>query len=164
MDLGSHLIDLLTWILGPIQSLRALCNTQVFRYAVDDSATVLLEFSGGAHGIVEAYFSVPDQAGEGVLEIMGTEGRLIANSTIGQAGTGAVRWDFFPAQAAYDAGQDQPAPAASSREDTYPTTDLYAAQLDYFSRCILDGTPPALNRLEEGVETLEWIEKASGRT
>ena len=158
MDLGSHLIDLLTWVIGPVQSLHALCNTQLFHYAVEDSATLVLAFQGGAHGLVESYFSLPDQAGTGVLEIIGTQGRILAESTIGQNGSGSVSWETFAPQAGYDAAQ---AGVASSRSVVdYPAFDLYAAQLDYFSRCIQQQTPPELNRLEDGVETLRWISRA----
>jgi len=159
MDLGSHLIDLLTWIVGPIDSLQAHCNTQLFNYEVEDSATAILHFANGAHGIIESYFSVPDQAGSGVLELIGTEGRIVAEGTVGQSGAGTVTWNVFPTQATYDALQEK-TPSAEHQSVVYPPFDLYAAQLDYFSNCILQKTPPALNRLDEGVAVLEWIEKA----
>ena len=159
VDLGSHLIDLLRWMLGPIHSVRALCNTQVFEYRSEDSATLLLEFQSGAHGVVEAYFSFPDQAGTGVLEITGTRGRVVAENTIGQNGDGRVRWDRFPDQQTYNPRQDA-AGNGAQRTVEYARFDLYAAQLDYFSSCILQNQPPALNRLEDGVETLQWIARA----
>lgn len=164
MDLGSHLLDLLRWLLGPIRSLRAVCNTQIFKYPVEDSATVLLEFETGAHGIVEAYFSLPDQVGTGTLEILGTRGRVIAEGTIGQSGDGSVQWETFPAQAGYDAQQAGPAGEAAKQRILCPPCDLYAAQLDYFSQCVLAGDSPAINSLEDGVEILEWIGKAYAET
>lgn len=158
MDLGSHLIDLLTWIVGPVQSLRGLCNTQLFNYQVEDSATLVLGFQGGAHGLVEAYFSMPDQVGTGVLEIIGTQGRILAQGTIGQNGSGSVDWETFPPQADYNAAQSDVTNTRSVVN--YPAFDLYAAQLDYFSRCIRQQTAPELNRFEEGLETLRWIARA----
>ncbi len=159
MDLGSHLIDLLGWMLGPIRAVKAHCSTQLFSYAVEDSATVLVEFEAGTHGVVEAYFSMPDQVGVGVLELVGTRGRICAHNTIGQEGGGRMDWQLIPEQAGYESLQDKEATAAT-RSVEYAKTDLYAAQLDYFSECILSGKAPALNGLEEGVETLSWIEKA----
>ncbi len=162
MDLGSHLIDLLSWIAGPISSLHAITNTQLFSYKADDSATLVLRFSSGAHGVVESYFSFPDQVGGGILEIVGTEGRILATDTIGQAGAGSVTWQFFPAQAGYAAQQDNP-PATQEKRDDFPGCDLYAAQLDYFSTAILNNTLPEINRLEDGLTTLRWIEQAYSR-
>ena len=119
----------------------------------------MLEFQSGAHGVVEAYFSFPDQAGTGVLEITGTRGRVVAENTIGQNGDGRVRWDRFPDQQTYNPRQDA-AGNGAQRTVEYARFDLYAAQLDYFSSCILQNQPPALNRLEDGVETLQWIARA----
>lgn len=160
MDLGSHLINLLSWMLGPIRSIKALCSTQIFSYAVEDSATLLAEFTAGTHGIIEAYFSMPDQLGTGVLELVGTRGRISAHNTIGQDGGGRVDWEIIPLQSGYDAQQSGPAEAVEERTVEYAPIDLYAAQLDYFSQCILSQTPPIVNRLDEGLETLGWIENA----
>lgn len=160
MDLGSHLIDLLKWILGPIRSVLALCTTQLFSYPVEDSATVLLEFEAGTHGVVEAFFSMPDQVGTGLLELTGTRGRVTAYETIGQNGGGHVRWETFPSQAEYDARQTGSTQDVEDRTMTYPPTNLYAAQLDAFSLCVLNQTSPTMNNLAEGIETLQWIELA----
>lgn len=158
MDLGSHLIDLLGWMLGPIRSIKALCTTQLFAYPVEDSATALLEFGSGAHAVVEACFSMPDRAGTGVLELVGTRGRVLACNTIGQDGGGQVEWEDIPEQEGYESQQVK-APKAAKAEE-YAPTDLYAAQLDCLSQCILTNTAPEINRLEEGVQVLEWIGKA----
>jgi predicted dehydrogenase len=160
MDLGSHLIDLLRWILGPIRSVRALCNTQIFSYAVEDSATVILEFETGAHAIVEAYFSMPDRVGTGMLELTGTQGRIIAHNTIGQNGGGSVQWEFFPPQTNYEARQGVVSTSERSDRSEYPVADLYAEQFDYFSACIANQTTPSLNSLNDGIDTLSWIERA----
>lgn len=160
MDLGSHLIDLMRWILGPIRSVQALCTTQLFSYPVEDSATVLLEFESGTHGVVEAFFSMPDQVGTGLLELTGTRGRVTAHETIGQNGTGHVRWETFPEQDKYEASQTGPVAVAEDQTIAYPPTDLYAAQLDEFSLNILNRRVPTINSLTEGIETLEWIERA----
>lgn len=162
LDLGSHLIDLLRWILGPIRSIRALCNTQVFSYAVEDSATAILEFETGAHGIVEAYFAMPDRVGTGVLELTGTQGKIVAENTIGQNGGGSIQWEFFPRQSTYEARQEVVSPCERRDTSEYPVTDLYAEQIDYFSTCIANQTAPSLNSLIEGIDTLSWIQHAYG--
>ncbi|HRJ72168.1 MAG TPA: Gfo/Idh/MocA family oxidoreductase [Terrimicrobiaceae bacterium] len=160
MDLGSHLISLLRWILGPIRSVRALCNTQVFSYGVEDSATLLVGFASGAHGIVEAYFSLPDKIGTGVLELTGTRGRILAVDTIGQQGAGSVRWETIPGQSGYDARQEASPDPGEPRASDFPAHDLYAAQLESFSECLITQTAPTMNTLEEGIDTLKWIERA----
>ncbi len=52
-DIASHRIDILNWIFGQPRRVAAQLSNVVHRSAVEDSATVLVEYDGGARGIVD---------------------------------------------------------------------------------------------------------------
>jgi predicted dehydrogenase len=73
-DIGSHRIDLLNYIFGTPQEVRACLSNAVHRIPVEDSATVLIKYPGGLHGIVDARWNsqiIRDQ-----FQIVGTEGEI----------------------------------------------------------------------------------------
>ena len=76
-DMGSHCIDLLEQFLGPVAAVKAYVDTLTFRYAVDDSATLLLKHASGAHGVVDVRFNAPDAAARNALEVHGTRGQRL---------------------------------------------------------------------------------------
>jgi predicted dehydrogenase len=55
-------------------------DTVVFSYPVDDTTSFLLRFDDGAHGVVTTYWTTPDmeQTGLNIVEVYGTEGRIVA--------------------------------------------------------------------------------------
>src|SRR5436189_58960 len=46
LDLGVHALDLLAWILGPPRRIAALSGSLAHAYAVEDTASLLLELEG----------------------------------------------------------------------------------------------------------------------
>jgi UDP-N-acetyl-2-amino-2-deoxyglucuronate dehydrogenase len=76
MNQGIHTVDLLLWLLGDVVSLRARTATLLHRIETEDTALALLEFAGGAMGILEvtttAYPGYPRR-----LELTGTEGTIV---------------------------------------------------------------------------------------
>jgi predicted dehydrogenase len=72
VDLASHTLDLLDYLLGPIRVVASVAVNQARRYAAEDYVCALFEFPGGARGVGEWCFS-----GEAHLdrcEIVGTDG------------------------------------------------------------------------------------------
>jgi predicted dehydrogenase len=73
-DIGSHRIDLLNYIFGTPREVRACLSNAVHRIPVEDSATVLIQYPGGLHGIVDVRWNseiIRDQ-----FQIVGTEGEI----------------------------------------------------------------------------------------
>jgi len=73
-DIGSHRIDVLNFLFGKPQRATGLLSNAVHAMAVEDSATVLMEYTGGVHGVVDVRWNsrVPrDQ-----FRIVGTEGEI----------------------------------------------------------------------------------------
>lgn len=79
-DSGSHLADLIIWMLGKPSEVSASVSTWVDGVTVDDSAVMLAKFDNGALGsICTAWLNLPDyQAMEDSrkIEIIGTNGKV----------------------------------------------------------------------------------------
>ncbi|HJN14670.1 MAG TPA: Gfo/Idh/MocA family oxidoreductase, partial [Armatimonadota bacterium] len=78
MDVGSHRLDLLVHLLGEVRDVSAFVDTISSDLAVDDSASLLLKFAGGAQAVVSCHWNVADAVDE--LEVGGTKGRLMATN------------------------------------------------------------------------------------
>lgn len=74
MDIGSHRISLLQYLLGDVVSVKGLAETVHLDVAVDDSAVFTLRFESGAHAVANINWNV----GIGIddIEVYGTKGRL----------------------------------------------------------------------------------------
>lgn len=73
-DLGCHTVDVMRWFLGPPTSVVAKIQNFSGAYDIDDQAVAIVEFQGGALGILDV--SWVHQAGPNRVEIYGTEGFL----------------------------------------------------------------------------------------
>jgi predicted dehydrogenase len=166
MDLASHCYDLLEMYIGPIRSVMALVNTQTFQYAVEDSSTTLLEFESGAHGIADCFFNVPDGSALSRLELYGNKGSILLEGTIGQAPGGRMIAYLSDEAKDYDPMQNAASLDVEKREITVEPKNMYTAEIEHLSDCILNDTEPQINRLEHGLGILSTVMAAyeSGRT
>jgi predicted dehydrogenase len=73
-DIGSHRIDLLNYIFGTPQEVRACLSNAVHQIPVEDSATVLIKYPGGVHGVVDVRWN--SQVIRDQFQIVGTEGEI----------------------------------------------------------------------------------------
>ncbi|MGH9020315.1 MAG: Gfo/Idh/MocA family protein [Acidimicrobiales bacterium] len=82
-DLGSHLIDLATWMLGPVAQVSASSSTFVATrpspagprdVEIDDASSALLTFASGARGTMEVARVAPRRPCDVVVEVNGTKG------------------------------------------------------------------------------------------
>lgn len=92
MDLGSHCLDLLTYLCGPIESGVVLKSALAFQTSVEDTATTLLRLASGAHATVTNHWSarLPDDAARSVVEVWGTEGSLVAHPLFSKDHSGTL--------------------------------------------------------------------------
>lgn len=161
MDMATHCYDLLQHIIGsPIAEVYAQCDTLTFDYPVEDSSTTLLRFACGAHGVVDAFFNVPDSAGQDRLEIYGNKGSIQAEGTIGQLPTGKMVAYLSSDAKAYDPQQSKTSLDVSVREIEYDPVNMYAAELDACSECIEAGRKPVMNTAEDGLGILKVAKAA----
>jgi predicted dehydrogenase len=82
-DLGSHLVDMAMWMLGPIAEVSASSATFVRERTVpggtrpveiDDASSALIHFSSGAQGTMEVARAAPRRPCDFVVEVNGSRG------------------------------------------------------------------------------------------
>ena len=80
MNQGVHYVDLLQWIMGPVERVFARARTAAHeRIEVEDVVVATLSFAGGAVGTIEASTAVYPGLGER-LEVTGTGGTAIVEA------------------------------------------------------------------------------------
>lgn len=161
IDMATHLYDLLEYFAGPIRRIVALTGTLVQDYRSDDASTTLLEFRSGAHGTVDCFYCIPDQASRTRLEIYGSKGAILTEGTIGQSQRGKVEGYFTEGEAAYDAAQNKDVVRKFQRIAFGPVNP-YTAECDYFAQCVLRGEPPQINDGANAIHIMSLVEKAYG--
>ena len=88
---ASHHIDLLTWMMGEVESVFAYSATRLVNVEVDDTAVAVLKFSSGALGIIEATTATRPKDLEGSISVLGEGGTVeIAGFAVNQMKT----WNF----------------------------------------------------------------------
>ena len=77
MNQGVHQVDMLQWLMGPIESVQAItANVKHKNIEVEDTVVALVKFKNGALGTIECSTAVyPGEFKQ--LEIMGTTGSVI---------------------------------------------------------------------------------------
>lgn len=77
MDVGSHYLDLMAWMLGPPRDVQAAADRLVQKYEVADTETCLVRFESGAHLTAHFNWNLPGTLH--AFEIHGTDGALLAS-------------------------------------------------------------------------------------
>jgi predicted dehydrogenase len=79
MNQGVHYVDLLQWMMGPVESVFARTETAAHEIEVEDVAVAVLRFASGAVGVLQAstavYPGLPER-----LEVSGTGGTVIVEA------------------------------------------------------------------------------------
>ena len=73
---ASHHVDLLEWMMGDVDSVMGMSRTALVNIEAEDTACVLLRFSSGALGIIEATTATRPKDLEGSISIMGEKGTV----------------------------------------------------------------------------------------
>ncbi|MFA9560454.1 Gfo/Idh/MocA family protein [Evansella sp. AB-rgal1] len=96
-DLGSHTLDILDFLLGPIKEAKGFASNQSNCYNAEDTISASYVFESGIHGVGIWNFS--SYKNEDINEIVGSKGKLIF-STFGHepiklvTDTGVQEWVF----------------------------------------------------------------------
>lgn len=73
---ASHHIDLLEWMMGPVQSVYAKALTALVDIEAEDTGVVLLRFASGALGTIEATTAARPVDLEGSISVLGEHGSV----------------------------------------------------------------------------------------
>lgn len=146
MDMGGHCLDLLQMIFGEVKEVIGFQGNLVHDYApVEDTSTVILRFESGAHGIVDNYFNIPDNASKNRLEIYGSRGSILGDGTIGQDPTGKLEVFVMEGDAGYSANQLRTETSAVTIYEDLHSTGLYALEVKDFADAVSAGENPPID-------------------
>ncbi len=81
MNQASHYVDLIQWIVGPVESVMAKTATQARRIEAEDSGVALLQFRSGALGVIEVNVLTYPKNLEGSITVLGEKGSVKIGGT-----------------------------------------------------------------------------------
>ena len=112
MNQASHYVDLVDWLIGPVESVQAYVGTLARNIQVEDTATVGIRWRSGALGSVNVTMLAYPRNLEGSITIIGERGTV----KIGGVAVNQIEhWEFADSDA-----DDEQVKAAS-----YETTSVY---------------------------------------
>jgi len=147
MNQASHYVDLLDWLIGPVQSVHAMTATLARRTEVEDTATMNLQWRSGALGTMAVTMLTYPKNLEGSITILGE------NGTVRLGGVAVNRFEHW--QFADDDPDD-----AIVEETNYQTQSVYGrGHLPYYANVIatLKGETDAETDGREGLRSLELL-------
>ncbi|MEX2151705.1 MAG: Gfo/Idh/MocA family oxidoreductase [Gemmatimonadaceae bacterium] len=74
MNQASHYVDLIQWLIGPVESVIAKTATQARKIEAEDSGVAVLKFRNGAIGVIEVNVLTHPRNWEGSITIIGEKG------------------------------------------------------------------------------------------
>ena len=76
MNQGIHHLDLMTWLMGPINSLVAIIKKRLVKIETEDVGTAILEFKNGALGTIEVSTALRPKNLENSITVLGERGNI----------------------------------------------------------------------------------------
>lgn len=77
MNQASHHIDMLTWFMGAVDSLRSMAATRLVDIECEDTGVAVLKFRNGGLGLLEATTATRPSDLEGSISILGEKGSVV---------------------------------------------------------------------------------------
>ena len=81
MNQASHYVDLIQWLLGPVESVMAKTATLARRIETEDTGVAVLRFRSGALGVIEVTMLTYPRNLEGSITILGEKGTVKVGGT-----------------------------------------------------------------------------------
>ncbi len=145
MNQASHYIDLLDWLIGPIDSIQAMTGTQFRDIEVEDSGVMNVRWRNGALGSVSVTMLTYPKNYEGSITILGSEG----SAKIGGVAVNKIEhWDFKDKKD-YD---DQ------LEKTSYETTSVYGFGHPLYYKNVIDVLRGKVDPETDGREGLKSLE------
>ena len=120
-DFGCHRIEVLINLLGRVERVRSLVGNVLFEREVEDTASALLRFEGGAQAVLSVTHAAREP--QDTLHVFGSEGSVHADSL----NEGRIRIS---------------AAGVERVEELPPHANLHQPLIDDFARAVLDGRDP----------------------
>ena len=81
MNQASHYVDLIQWLVGPVESVMAKTATLARRIETEDTGVAVLRFRSGAIGVIEVTMLTYPRNLEGSIAILGEKGTVKVGGT-----------------------------------------------------------------------------------
>ena len=147
MNQASHYVDLLDWLVGPVECVHAFTATLARRIEVEDTGVANIRWRSGALGSINVTMLTYPKNLEGSITIIGERG----TARVGGVAVNAIEhWEFA------DSSPDDTTAADAS----YQTTSVYGfGHSAYYENVIatLRGTAEAETDGREGLRSLELL-------
>ena len=147
MNQASHYIDLLDWLIGPVESVMAYTGTLARDIEVEDSGVAAVRWRSGAMGTVNVTMLTYPKNLEGSITILGEKG----TAKVGGVAVNEIQtWQF----------SDSRPEDANVQASSYQTTSVYGAGHPlYYDNVIktLRGEAEPETDGREGLKTLELL-------
>lgn len=150
MNQASHYVDMISWLIGPVNSLSASIATISRSIEVEDTAVIEFQWDNGALGTMAVTMLTYPKNLEGSITILGENGSVRIG---GKAVNKIEHWEFKSKSEI-----DKECEAAS-----YETTSIYGFGHPLYYKNLLDalfGEDAAMCSGEEGLKSLELLEGA----
>jgi UDP-N-acetyl-2-amino-2-deoxyglucuronate dehydrogenase len=148
MNQASHYVDLLDWLIGPVESVTAFTATLARNIQVEDTGVALVRWRSGALGSVNVTMLVPGKNFEGSVTVIGEKGTVRLG---GVAVNRVEHWEF---------AEPDPEDDAAAAEASYDTASVYGhGHIGYYDNVIraLRGEIRADTDGREGLRSLELL-------
>ena len=148
IDLAPHGLDLVEFLLGePLEGVAAYTQTRIQDYAVDDGAVIVGATGSGVLASLHVAYNCPEALPRRRLEIVGADGMLVAEDTMGQVAGGTVR--------RIDGASGEHTPLVVPDSGVSPFT----AQVRAFSAALRSGDRGAFS-VERDLHTMRLVHQA----
>ena len=156
MDYASHVIDLLNYLVSPINKVHGTILKTIYSKYVDDAVYSLLETKNNITGVLSVNWSEETyRKMSTTITINGTEGKIIADSTEIK-----VFFKSTNCPEGYNKGWNvKYITELTPSVDFYLRGEEYTAQVDYFIKSILGEVPNNKNNFESALLTDNVITK-----
>jgi UDP-N-acetyl-2-amino-2-deoxyglucuronate dehydrogenase len=77
MNQAVHHIDMLTWFMGDVETVRSMAATRLVKIEAEDTGVAVLRFASGALGVLEATTATRPTDLEGSISILGEKGAVV---------------------------------------------------------------------------------------
>ena len=147
MNQASHYVDLVDWLIGPVESLQAYTGTLARNIEVEDTGVVSIKWRSGALGSMNVTMLTYPKNLEGSITIIGEKGTVRVG---GLAVNEIQHWDFAEADS-----DDELVKTAS-----YQTTSVYGFGHPLYYKNVVDvlrGVAEPETDGREGLRSLETL-------
>lgn len=149
MNQASHYVDLLDWLIGPVQSVHAFTATLARNINVEDTGVVNVRWRSGALGSLNVTMLTYPENLEGSITVIGEKGTV----RIGGVAVNEIQhWRFA----------DQEEEDATIREATYQTKSVYGFGHPLYYENVIDVLRGRADPDTDGREGLRSMELLTG--